>query len=149
MRKVYKNNSCLIVLTHPPYFRDERRSSQWKIFLELSSIRNVIRWNSHDTRNHSQNLKNFPLSRDTINTNDRNFLRSIRDNTVPRREFRGSAVVMRVSEADWRTHETSSRNWRRLIAASYRDSLSTSARSTGSVLLAAPLQSPPRRDYRK
>lgn len=32
---------------------------------------------------------------------------------------------------------------------SYRDSLSTSARSTGSVLLAAPLQSPPRCNYRK
>lgn len=144
MRKVYKNNSCLIVLTHPPYFRETTLAMKTFLRTILDS-----KCNSVGFARYSQNLKNFPLSRDTINTNDRNFLRSIRDNTVPRREFRGSAVVMRVSEADWRTHETSSRNWRRLIAASYRDSLSTSARSTGSVLLAAPLQSPPRRDYRK
>lgn len=95
MRKVYKNNSCLIVLTHPPYFRETTLAM--KIFL-----RTILdsKCNSVGFARYSQNLKNFPLSRDTINTNDRNFLRSIRDNTVPRREFRGSAVVMRVSEAD-------------------------------------------------
>lgn len=145
MRKVYKNNSCLIVLTHPPYFRETTLAMKTFLRTILDS-----KCNSVGFARYSQSLAKFKKSlfRGT-RLNDRNFLRSIRDNTVPRREFRGSAVVMRVSEADWRTHETSSRNWRRLIAASYRDSLSTSARSTGSVLLAAPLQSPPRRDYRK